>query len=193
MSFYSYFYLLCFVDFDPRKNMYHTIAKNLFEFREMYDLPTALKKRLASLPSPEELSKLLMDKRQYFTNHALVCIINKSRSIKEKATKNKALKPRVPAEKWQDLVPRWKTFWKIVSFVKSWIPNKSYMKVCQYLLAIAWRLWQKTLTILNCLESLVRETWSPQKQNITTNAFWTYLIVIASIYEHHCGVKQQPR
>ena len=46
--------------------MYHTIAKNLFEFREMDALPTALKKRLALLSSPEELSKLLMDKRAGF-------------------------------------------------------------------------------------------------------------------------------
>ena len=66
MSFYSYFCLFTFVGFDPQKNMYHTIAKNLFEFREMDALPTALKKRLASLSSPEELSKLLMDKRAGF-------------------------------------------------------------------------------------------------------------------------------
>ena len=43
--------------------MYHTTAKNLFGFREMDALPTALKKRLASLSSPEELSKFLMGKR----------------------------------------------------------------------------------------------------------------------------------
>ena len=67
-------------------------------------------------------------------------------------------------------------------FVKSRIPNNSYINDCQYLLAIAWRLRQKTLRISNCLESLVRETWLPQKQNITANAFWTYLIAIASRY-----------
>ena len=66
MSFYSYFCLFIFVGFDPQKNMYHTIGKNLFEFREMDVLPTALKKRLALLSSPEELSKLLMDKRAGF-------------------------------------------------------------------------------------------------------------------------------
>ena len=66
MSFYSYFCLFIFVGFDPQKNMYHIITKNLFEFREMDALPTALKKRLASLSSPEELSKLLMDKRAGF-------------------------------------------------------------------------------------------------------------------------------
>ena len=49
MSFYSYFCLFIFVDFDPQKNMYHTIAKNLFEFQEMDALPTTLKKQLASL------------------------------------------------------------------------------------------------------------------------------------------------
>ena len=71
-------------------------------------------------------------------------------------------------------------------FVKSRIPNNSYMNDCQYLLAIAWRLQQKRISnylrISNCLESLVRETWLPQKQNITANAFWTYLIAIASRY-----------
>ena len=66
MSFCSYFCLFIFVGFDPQKNMYHTIGKNLFEFREMDVLPTALKKRLALLSSPEELSKLLMDKRAGF-------------------------------------------------------------------------------------------------------------------------------
>ena len=66
MSFYSYFCLFIFVGFDPQKNMYHTIGKNLFEFREMDVLPTALKKRLALLSSPEELSTLLMDKRAGF-------------------------------------------------------------------------------------------------------------------------------
>ena len=66
MSFYSYFCLFIFVGFDSQKNMYHTIGKNLFEFREMDVLPTALKKRLALLSSPEELSKLLMDKRAGF-------------------------------------------------------------------------------------------------------------------------------
>ena len=66
MSFYSYFCLFIFVGFDPQKNMYHTIGKNLFEFREMDALSTALKKRLALLSSPEELSKLLMDKRAGF-------------------------------------------------------------------------------------------------------------------------------
>ena len=68
MSFYSYFCLFIFVGFDPQKNMYHIIAKNLFEFREMDALPTALKKRLASLSSAEELSELLMNKRAGFHN-----------------------------------------------------------------------------------------------------------------------------
>ena len=46
--------------------MYHTIANDLLEFQEMDSLPNALGKRLASLSSPEELSKLLMDKRAGF-------------------------------------------------------------------------------------------------------------------------------
>ena len=66
MSFYSYFCLFIFVGLDPQKNMYHTIAKIFFEYREMDALPTALKKRLASLSSPEELSKFLMDKTAGF-------------------------------------------------------------------------------------------------------------------------------
>ena len=89
MSFYSYFCLFIFVGFDAQKNMYHTIAKNLFDFQEMDALQTAPNKKLASLPSTED----------YVTNHALVCIINKNWSIKEKAMKKKALKPRVPAIK----------------------------------------------------------------------------------------------
>ena len=46
--------------------MYHTTAKNLFGFLAMDALPNTPKKRLASLSSPEELSKLLMDKRAGF-------------------------------------------------------------------------------------------------------------------------------
>ena len=79
--------------------MYHTIAKNLFEFQEMDALPTALKKRLASLSTPEELSKLLMDKRAGF--HKLCTgMYNKQKlERKRKSYKKKALKPRVPAGK----------------------------------------------------------------------------------------------
>ena len=40
--------------------MYHTIAKNLFEFREIDALPTALNKRCDSCSSPDELSQHLM-------------------------------------------------------------------------------------------------------------------------------------
>ena len=66
MSFCSYFCLFIFVGFDPLKNMYHTIAKNLFEFREIDISPTALKKLLASLSSQEKLSKILIYKRAGF-------------------------------------------------------------------------------------------------------------------------------
>ena len=38
-----------FVGFDPEKNMYHTIAINLFEFHEIDALPTALKRLTAFL------------------------------------------------------------------------------------------------------------------------------------------------
>ena len=87
MSFYSYFCLFIFVDFDPQKNMYHTIAKNLFEFREMDALPTALKKRLASLSSPEELSKLLMDKRTGL-HKSCTSIYNKQKLERKKKKEN---------------------------------------------------------------------------------------------------------
>ena len=99
MSFYSYFCLFIFVGFDPQKNMYHIITENLFEFREMDALPTALKKRLASLSSPEELSKLLMDKRAGF-HKSWTGMYNKQRlERKRKSYKKQSTKTEGPSRK----------------------------------------------------------------------------------------------
>ena len=154
----------------------------MFEFREMDALPTALKKRLASLSSPEELSKLLMDKRTGL-HKSCTSIYNKQKlERKRKSYEKQSTETEGPSRKMTRLSTSLKNISENCFFCKSRIPNKSYINVCQYLLAITWRLWQKTLRISNCLESLERETWLPQKQNITANAFWTYLITIASIY-----------
>ena len=55
-----------FVGFDPEQNMYHTIAINVFEFREIDALPTALNQRFDSCSSPDELSQLLMNEKAGF-------------------------------------------------------------------------------------------------------------------------------
>ena len=97
MSFYSYFCLFISVGFDPQKNTYHTIPKNLLEFREMDALPTALKNH-----SPEELSMLLMAQSAGFRKSCLGMYNEQKLDRKNKAMKNKALKPKVPVGKWQD-------------------------------------------------------------------------------------------
>ncbi len=55
-----------FLGFHPERNMYHTIAKNLFDFLEIDAIPIALKKRFASSASPEELSQMLMKEKAGF-------------------------------------------------------------------------------------------------------------------------------
>ena len=99
MRFYSYFCLFIFIGFDPQKNMYDTIAKNLLEFREMDALPTAPKKRLALLSSPEKFSNHLMDKRAGFHKSCTVMYTKQKLEPKRKKQKNKALTPMVPAGK----------------------------------------------------------------------------------------------
>ena len=89
MRFYSYFCLFIFIGFDPQKNMYDTIAKNLLEFREMDALPTAPKKRLALLSSPEKFSNLLMDKRAGFHKSCTVMYNKQKLEPKRKKQKTK--------------------------------------------------------------------------------------------------------
>ena len=90
MSFYSYFCLFISVGFDPQKNTYHTIAKNLLKFREMDALPTAIKNH-----SPEELSMLLVAKRAGFHKSCPGMYNEQKLERKNKATINKALKPNL--------------------------------------------------------------------------------------------------
>ena len=89
MRFYSYFCLFIFIGFDPQKNMYDTIAKNLLEFREMDALPTAPKKRLVLLSPPEKFSNLLMDKRTGFHKSCTVMYNKQKLERKRKNQKTK--------------------------------------------------------------------------------------------------------
>ena len=107
MSFYSYFCHFIFVGFDPQKNMYHTIAKNLLEFREMDALPTALKKRLTP---PEELSKLLMEKRAAF-HKSCTGIYNKQKlERKRKSYEKQSTETECPSRKMTRLSTLLKNF-----------------------------------------------------------------------------------
>ena len=124
MSFYSYFYLLCFVGFDPQKNMYHTIAKDLFEFREMYDLPTALKKRLASLPSSEELSKLLMDKRAVFHKSCTGMYNKQKPEYKRKNYEKQSTETEGPSRKMTRLSTSLKNFLENCFFCEEFNPQQ---------------------------------------------------------------------
>ena len=90
--------------------MYHTTAKNLFGFREMDALPTALKKRLASLSSPEELSKLLMDKRTGL-HKSCTSIYNKQKlERKRKSYEKQSTETEGPSRKMTRLSTSLKNF-----------------------------------------------------------------------------------
>ena len=110
MSFCSYFCLFIFVGFDPQKNMYHTTAKNLFEFREMDASPTALKKRLASLSSAEELSELLMDKRTGFHKSCAGIYHKQKLERKRKSYKKQNTETEGPSRKMTRLSTSLKIF-----------------------------------------------------------------------------------
>ena len=99
--------------------------------------PTVLEKRLASLSSPEELSKFLMDKREGFHKSCTGMQNKEKLECKRKSYKKQRTETEDPSRKMTRLSTSLKTFQKIVSFVKSWIPKKRYMNICQYLLAIA--------------------------------------------------------
>ena len=79
--------------------MYHTIANDLLEFQEMDSLPNALGKRLASLSSPEELSKLLMDKRAGFHKSCTGMYNKQKLERKRKSYKKQSTKNEGPSRK----------------------------------------------------------------------------------------------
>ena len=124
MSFYSYFCLFIFVGFDPQKNMYHTIGKNLFEFREMDALPTAFKKRLALLSSPEELSKLLMDKRAGFHKSCTGMYNKQKLERKRNSYEKQSTETEGPSRKMIRLSTLLKHFLENCFFCEEWNPQQ---------------------------------------------------------------------
>ena len=71
--------------------MYHTIAKILFEFREIDALPTALNKRFDSCSSPDELSQLLMNKKVGF-HKSCIGMYNKQKLERKRKSYTKQTK-----------------------------------------------------------------------------------------------------
>ena len=81
--------------------------------------PAVLKKRLASLSSPEELSKLLMNKRAGIHKSYTGMQNNQKLECERKSYKKQSTETEGPSRKMTRVSTWLKTFQKIVSFVKS--------------------------------------------------------------------------
>jgi len=65
MNLFRYIFT-AFLGFNPEKNVYHTLASNLIQFKDIEALPFQLKKRLEHIPSSEELSRYFLNKKAVF-------------------------------------------------------------------------------------------------------------------------------
>ena len=90
--------------------MYQTITKNLFEFREMDALATALKKQLPSLSSPEKLFRLLKGKRERFHKSCTGMYNKQKLEHKRESYEKQSTKTEDPSRKMTRLSTKLKTF-----------------------------------------------------------------------------------
>ena len=104
--------------------MYHTIANDLLEFQEMDSLPNALGKRLASLSSPEELSKLLMDKRAGFHKSCTGMYNKQKLERKRNSYEKQSTETEGPSRKMIRLSTLLKHFLENWFFCEEWNPQQ---------------------------------------------------------------------